>query len=1263
MPILAFPRINAWLAVLKAKTLALAIAALSAADPVAEALVSAPDQARILAGPDGAHLICRNQALDGTLTVRGLTLNSTAAAGGTMAIRIVGFGRESGLHEVDAGSVAVSPEQARLDHAELSEEVTVSVHGIRQDFLVHRRPEGAGCLALDLGLDGADVSGSGDQLRLRFASGRTLAWHSLAVRDAVGAPVPASWSAVTDDRVAIRVDDRAATYPLRIDPTFTDADWYSFGGFSGGDRSLVLAAAAYGGELVVAGDFNVLGSTAFAHIARWNGNTWAALGSGIDGPVRALAVMGGNLYAAGSYSQAGGVTMQSLARWNGTTWTAVSDVIVGTLDCLAVAGSTLYAGGSFTIASVGASNLAAWNGSGWSAQAGGLNGRVRALTVAGGTLYAGGDFTTAGGVSANRVAAWNGSAWAALGGGMDDTILALISDGTRLYASGYFTHAGGTAVNHIAAWNGSAWMALAGTPANYEMNCLALDGGRLLAGGATTAGNGAVFSWDGSAWSTLGPVGWTNQSVYCLTSYGGRIHAGGIQIACFDAGTWTSLLPPGTDAAVNDMATAGGVTYAGGNFTEIAGVPARYIASWDGTRWMAMPGLSDRVLQVAANGAVVYAGTGDNNIWRWNGAVWSKIGQAPGGLSCLLVANGELYAGGNFTSIGGISAARVARWNGSTWIALGAGVNGWVEKLCYADGYLYAGGSFTSAGGAPANLIARWDGTAWSALGAGLTGHRVSSLAAAGGTLYATGSIDGRVQAWNGLTWTALDSGSGDSLALLATVGNTLFLGNTSSGIASWDGSAWSPVGSGVRGQIHAMTPARASTLLIGGYVHRAGGKQVGHLALLDTNGNTATPGTPLDSDPDANQVRSGAVVCTRVGLTVATSDADATPSLHTLSNSAGGRFAIDRTGVVTTAAVISAPGQYTITVQSSDGVHTGGSASFTILVDTPPTVPVDTNAAVNQVATNATLGSPVGVTAGSTDPDGANPVFSLSDNAGGRFAINASSGVVSVAAALVSPGIYPISVVASDEWGRTSSATFSILVDRAPSAPVDSNAAANAVAISAPVGSLVNFTAQSSDPDPGSVLLYSLSDDAGGRFAINASTGVVAVAGSLGALGVQSITVLVSDGLLSTSAVFTITVTNQPPTVPIDVDGATNAIDPGAAPGSLVHLTAWSSDPDPGAVLTYSLSDNAGGRFSINASSGVVIVAAALGAAATQHVTVQVSDGWGTTSAVFVISVQTGQHEESSGGGGGGGGGGGCGAGVAGLLGLAVFGLRRRRR
>ncbi|MFN9943080.1 MAG: cadherin repeat domain-containing protein, partial [bacterium] len=66
--------------------------------------------------------------------------------------------------------------------------------------------------------------------------------------------------------------------------------------------------------------------------------------------------------------------------------------------------------------------------------------------------------------------------------------------------------------------------------------------------------------------------------------------------------------------------------------------------------------------------------------------------------------------------------------------------------------------------------------------------------------------------------------------------------------------------------------------------------------------------------------------------------------------------------------------------------------------------------------------------------------------------------------------------------------------------AVTDSNAAANSVAENSANGTAVGLTAAASDADATTTTLsYPLEDTAGGRFAINSSTGVVTVAnGSL---------------------------------------------------------------------------------------------------------------------------------------------------------------------
>ena len=83
-----------------------------------------------------------------------------------------------------------------------------------------------------------------------------------------------------------------------------------------------------------------------------------------------------------------------------------------------------------------------------------------------------------------------------------------------------------------------------------------------------------------------------------------------------------------------------------------------------------------------------------------------------------------LFVSGDFTSIEGTSASRIAKWDGSAWSTLGSGLNGAAAAMVeFDDGSgpaLYVGGFFTTAGGASANHIAKWDGISWTPVGTGM---------------------------------------------------------------------------------------------------------------------------------------------------------------------------------------------------------------------------------------------------------------------------------------------------------------------------------------------------------------------------------------------------------------------------------------------------------------------------------------------------------------------------------------------------------------
>ena len=59
-------------------------------------------------------------------------------------------------------------------------------------------------------------------------------------------------------------------------------------------------------------------------IAKWNGSSWSALGSGMNNSVNSLVFDdSGNLYAVGSFLFAGGVYARYVAKWDGNNWSAL----------------------------------------------------------------------------------------------------------------------------------------------------------------------------------------------------------------------------------------------------------------------------------------------------------------------------------------------------------------------------------------------------------------------------------------------------------------------------------------------------------------------------------------------------------------------------------------------------------------------------------------------------------------------------------------------------------------------------------------------------------------------------------------------------------------------------------------------------------------------------------------------------------------------------------------------------------------------------
>ena len=206
------------------------------------------------------------------------------------------------------------------------------------------------------------------------------------------------------------------------------------------------------------------------------------------------------------------------------------------------------------------------------------------------------------------------------------------------------------------------------------------------------------------------------------------------------------------------------------------------------------------------------------------------------------VFDDDLIVAGAFTTVGPLTAGRIARWDGTGWSQMGSGMNDAVYTLIPFNGDLIAGGWFTQAGGVPAYYIARWDGSAWQPLGQGLGGP-VRALAVYEGDLIvggdfttAGGQLAKRIARWNGSSWSTMGGGFSDGIpstfgvralaihngVLVAGGFFTRADGQSCPYIAQWTGSAWVPLGVWTHGGVYSLL-STTSGLVAGSVVMQEG--------------------------------------------------------------------------------------------------------------------------------------------------------------------------------------------------------------------------------------------------------------------------------------------------------------------------------------------------------------------------------------------------------------------------------------------------------
>ncbi|WP_201979721.1 IPT/TIG domain-containing protein [Hymenobacter rubidus] len=632
-----------------------------------------------------------------------------------------------------------------------------------------------------------------------------------------------------------------------------------------GTGNTVRSLALIGTTLYAGGDMVQTQSLPTRYLVALNTSTGAVVPTiGTNSSVQDLLADGPTLYIAGSHTQTGIPTGTStlLTTSNdqpSSTWPFVYGTVYTTIPD---GSGGWFVGGSFTsLGTLPRRNLAhvLANNTVDPAFAPDPNSTVQALVLQGGTLYVGGSFNQIGGQTRPYLAAVSpttGAALAPFDAAANSTVNTLVASGTTLYAGGSFSSIGGQSRAYLAGLDLTTGVATAWNPAaNSTVTDLAFDAtvGTLYVGGSFSNIGGASRQYLASfatATNTLNAFNPSpNSTVLALALAGSNLYVGGYfsaiggqsrqYLAAVDKTTGlATTFNPRPNSSVNAVVTDGTTLFTGGNFTLIGtgpGTARNYLAAytlstgalttWDPSANSAIDGLATdgsgivafgsslSLLKVAANRpylAALNTGTGQ---------VDAAFNPSPNStVMALAVVGSTLYAGGNYSTIGGLSRqylAAVSKTTGAGVAAFNPQPNSPVYALATDGTTLFVGGTFTSVGTGPSTVRNRLAAFALST--GALTGWdpnadgTVETLSLNGSTVVAGGSFNYlKYQTQNGLV--ALDAATGSA--------NTGFVANFN--YASYYGYA---------PQVLAMV---GSTLYVGGNLYYFNGSPVSNILGLN---------------------------------------------------------------------------------------------------------------------------------------------------------------------------------------------------------------------------------------------------------------------------------------------------------------------------------------------------------------------------------------------------------------------------------------------
>lgn len=322
-----------------------------------------------------------------------------------------------------------------------------------------------------------------------------------------------------------------------------DSGWRAVSS-SGATNGTVYAFLPHGGELAVAGSFEVIEGFPARRIAKWDGAHWSSFGNGLNGNVYGLVKHQGQLVALGSFSNTvGGVGSPNIAVWNGSSWGGCGRGLQGGPSRYglhgAVMGDDLYVCGRFDYVdnNLPVRDLAKWNGEQWSGvqtEAGEVraDNDVNDIAIFEGDLIIGGLFRT----PTRAIGRYNGVTWEPMSPGqrLNEVDAVEVHNG-ELYIAGSLASGGDPPLRGIAKWNGGSWEPVGGGIGEQPLilRMVSTPYGLVVTGqnlrlGMTDEDDGLTRSmllWDGENWIDI--MGEGLELIFGIYGDAGSLFVGG----------------------------------------------------------------------------------------------------------------------------------------------------------------------------------------------------------------------------------------------------------------------------------------------------------------------------------------------------------------------------------------------------------------------------------------------------------------------------------------------------------------------------------------------------------------------------------------------------------------------------------------------------------------------------------------------------------------------------------------------------------------